>query len=48
MFGIDLLDQIKAMEKWSDTNKPTSAIQTKLDDITNTLTTVIAELQEDF
>ncbi|WP_298326393.1 Hpt domain-containing protein [uncultured Dokdonia sp.] len=48
MFGIDLLGQIKAMEKWSDSNKPTSAIQSKLDDITSTLGTVIAELQEDF
>lgn len=48
MFGIDVLDQIKAMEKWSDTNKPTSAIQSKLDIITETLTKVIQELQEDF
>lgn len=48
MFGIDLLNQIKAMEKWSDTNKPTEAIQTQLDEITSTLTTVIAELKKDF
>lgn len=48
MFGIDLLSQIKAMEKWSDTNKPATAIQEQLDQITSTLTTVISELQEDF
>ncbi|TVZ53289.1 Hpt domain-containing protein [Dokdonia sp. Hel_I_53] len=48
MFGIDLLGQIKAMEKWSNSNKPTSAIQSQLDDITNTLMIVIEELREDF
>lgn len=48
MFGIDLLGQIKAMEKWSDSSKPTSAIQSQLDDITETLTIVIKELEEDF
>lgn len=48
MFGIDLLSEIKAMEKWSESNKPTSAIQTKLDDITTILGNVIQELQEDF
>lgn len=48
MFGIDLLKQIKAMEKWSNTDKPTSAIQSQLDDITNTLTIVLQELKEDF
>ena len=48
MFGIDLLGQIKAMEKWSETNKPTTAIQSQLDDITGTLATVLAELREDF
>jgi len=48
MFGIDLLGQIRAMEKWSHTDKPTTAIQSQLDDITNTLTIVIEELKEDF
>ncbi len=48
MFGIDLLKQIKSMERWSNTNKPTSAIQSELDDITNILTVAIAELREDF
>lgn len=48
MFGIDLLGQIKAMEKWSDSNKPTSAIQSQLDDITGTLNVVIKELVRDF
>ena len=48
MFGIDLLKQIAAMEKWSDSNKPTAAIQDQLDQIITTLTIVIAELKEDF
>lgn len=48
MFGIDLLSQIKAMERWSRSSKPTSAIQSQLDDITNTLTLAIAQLREDF
>ncbi len=48
MFGIDLLKQIAAMEKWSDSNKPTSAIQQQLDEIITVLTSVIAELKEDF
>ena len=48
MFGIDLLKQIAAMEKWSDSNKPTSAIQEQLDQIVSTLTVVIKELKEDF
>ena len=48
MFGIDLLKQINSMERWSNTNKPTSAIQSELDDITTILTVTIAELREDF
>ena len=48
MFGIDLLKQIAAMEKWSDSNKPTSAIQQQLDEIISTLSIVIQELKEDF
>ncbi len=48
MFGIDLLDQIRAMEKWSNSNRPTSAIQPELDDIVGTVSIVITELKEDF
>lgn len=48
MFGIDLLKQIAAMEKWSDSNKPKSFIQNHLDTIVNTLTTVINELKRDY
>lgn len=48
MFGIDLLNQIKAMEKWSNSDKPTSAIQSQLNDITNILAIVLQELKEDF
>ncbi len=48
MFGIDLLSDIAAMEKWSNSNKPASAVQSHLDKIIGTLTTVIGELQNDF
>ena len=48
MFGIDLLKQIAAMEKWSDSNKPTSAIQEQLDQIISTLNIVLKELKVDF
>ncbi len=48
MFGIDLLKQIAAMEKWSASNKPKDFIQPQLDEIVSTLTLVIAELQQDF
>jgi len=48
MFGIDLLKQIAAMEKWSGSKRPTDAIRPQLDDIVNTLTTVIDELKHDF
>lgn len=48
MFGVDLQSQIKAMERWSDSDKPTSAIQFQLDAITDTLTIVLEELKEDF
>lgn len=48
MFGIDLLKQIVAMEKWSESNKPTSAIEQQLDEIITKLTIVIGELKEDF
>ena len=48
MFGIDLLKQIAAMEKWSGSKRPTETIRPQLDDIVNTLTTVIDELKHDF
>lgn len=48
MFGIDLLREISAMEKWSDTHKPTRHIQPQFDRIVTTLTLVIRELKEDF
>jgi HPt (histidine-containing phosphotransfer) domain-containing protein len=48
MFGIDLLKQIAAMEKWSASNKSTAFIRPQLDDIVNTLTVVLAELRQDF
>lgn len=48
MFGIDLLSEIAAMEKWSDTKRPTSTIQPHLDTIINTLNKVLDELKRDF
>jgi HPt (histidine-containing phosphotransfer) domain-containing protein len=48
MFGIDLLKQIVAMEKWSESSKPTSGVQEQLDQIIATLNIVIGELKEDF
>jgi len=48
MFGIDLLKEIVAMEKWSNTNRPTSAVQPHLDKIMDTLNMVIEELKQDF
>ena len=48
MFGIDLLKQIAAMEKWSNSKKPTDAIRPQLNEIVHTLTTVIDELRHDF
>lgn len=48
MFGIDLLKEIAAMEKWSDSTKTTATIQPQLDKIISTLNTVLAELKKDF
>lgn len=48
MFGIDLLREISAMEKWSDTHKSTVHIQRQLDRIVATLTAAIEELKVDF
>lgn len=48
MFGIDLLSEIAAMEKWSDSNKSTSHIQPQLDRIVSVLNKVIVELNDNF
>jgi len=48
MFGIDLLSEIGAMEKWSNTSRPASSMQSQLDRIMGTLTTVLEELKHDF
>jgi len=48
MFGIDLLDQIAAMEKWSATDRPVALIKPQMDEIFTTLTTVINDLKADF
>ncbi|MFT5751490.1 MAG: HPt (histidine-containing phosphotransfer) domain-containing protein [Flavobacteriales bacterium] len=48
MFGIDLLKQIAAMEKWSASSKSTDFIQPQLDDIVSVVALVLAELKEDF
>lgn len=48
MFGIDLIREISAMERWSDTNKPTSAIRPQLDKIVTSVNSAIAEMKKDF
>jgi HPt (histidine-containing phosphotransfer) domain-containing protein len=48
LFGIDLLSEIAAMEKWSNINRPASSVQPHLDRIMGTLTTVLEELKQDF
>lgn len=48
MFGIDLLADITAIEDWSKTTKPNTAIEDNLETIFNTLSNVFNELKRDF
>ncbi len=48
MFGIDLIREISAMERWSDSNKPTSAIRPQLDTITTMINDAITEMKKDW
>ncbi|WP_416448191.1 Hpt domain-containing protein [Leeuwenhoekiella sp. A2] len=48
MFGIDLIREISAMERWSDTNKPTSFIRPQLEIIVTSINNAIAEMKKDW
>ena len=48
MFGIDLIREISAMERWSETTKPTSAIKPQLDKIVISVNKAIAEMKKDW
>ncbi|MAZ28579.1 MAG: Hpt domain-containing protein [Cytophagaceae bacterium] len=48
MFGIDLIREIRAMERWADTNKPTSAIRPQLEKITTYVNAAIKEMRKDW
>ena len=48
MFGIDLIREISAMERWADSNKPTSAIRPQLDTITELTNNAIVEMRKDW
>ena len=48
MFGIDLIREISAMERWSDSAKPTSAIRPQLDTIIELTNNAIVEMRKDW
>ena len=48
MFGIDLIREISAMERWADSAKPTSAIRPQLDTIIELTNNAIVEMRKDW
>ncbi len=48
MFGIDLIREISAMERWADSNKPTAAIRPQLDTINQMISDAIQEMRKDW
>ena len=48
MFGIDLIREISAMERWADSNKPTSIIRPQLDTINQMVSEAIEEMRKDW
>ncbi|MCC4211164.1 Hpt domain-containing protein [Leeuwenhoekiella parthenopeia] len=48
MFGIDLIREISAMERWADTSKPTSVIRPQLDTINKMVSDAIEEMRKDW
>lgn len=48
MFGIDLIREISAMERWADSNKPTSAIRPQLNIIVTYINNAIEEMRKDW
>ena len=48
MFGIDLIREISAMERWADSTKPTSTIRPQLDIINKMVSDAIEEMRKDW
>ncbi|PHQ30571.1 MAG: Hpt domain-containing protein [Leeuwenhoekiella sp.] len=48
MFGIDLIREISAMERWADSTKPTSAIRPQLETINRMVSDAIEEMRKDW
>lgn len=48
MFGIDLIREISAMERWADSAKPTSAIRPQLATINELVSNAIEEMRKDW
>lgn len=48
MFGIDLIREISAMERWADSSKPTSAIEPQLETIVVMVNDAIKEMRKDW
>ena len=48
LFGVDVLKQLKSIEKWSKTDRSASYIKPKLDKIVIILTAVLKELRVNF
>ncbi|MAW94834.1 MULTISPECIES: Hpt domain-containing protein [unclassified Leeuwenhoekiella] len=48
MFGIDLIREISAMERWADSTKPTSAIRPQLETINKMVSDAIEEMRKDW
>lgn len=48
MFGINVMQEIKAIEDWTNTNKDKSIIADKMSHLVNVLKLVFTQLKEDF
>ena len=48
LFGIDLIREISAMERWADSTKPTSAIRPQLETINKMVSDAIEEMRKDW
>ena len=48
MFGIDLIREISAMERWADSSKPTTAIRPQLETINKLVSNAIEEMRKDW
>ena len=48
MFGIDVVDDVRAIEAWTKASQPVSAVQDILTKVSGILNTVFDELRADF